>query len=374
MKRLLLCLLALAMVFSLAACGGDTTETTDAPPETETEPADTTPTDPEPEATDDQEDADDGLNFTVTFEDTSDEAEEPAPEAAQLDLQGPNTVDGQLEYTLVHGYVTNDVVPPRITGVYTHYEAPAGSEYLVLVTDVTNQGQSAVRADELLSASVNVGGIDYAGFSIVEEDEGEGLGYSNITDVAPLQTMRLYFLFEIPEGSDTTKLSATFTAGTDVRAATFSLEEFASRVGTLTVGQEITDGETLSLTVTDIYFSNTLYPPMPGSWYSYYEAGAGNTYLILKATATNLKGTDLRYSGVAGVTCEYDGKYQYTGFACFEEDGGADLNGYPSQYSISPLNSGTLYYLIEVPAQVESGPVEISLYTMGQYYTTTIGG
>ena len=373
MKRLILCLLSLAMVLSMAACTAEvtTSEPEEDPPATE-EPTDAPQTTDEPEEPDEEND---GLNITVTFDDTTEDTEEPAPEAAELDLEGPNTVDGQIEYTVIRGYATNDVVPPRITTVYTHYEAPAGSEYLVLVVDVTNLGASAVRADEMLSASLTVDGSPYSGFSIVEDDDGEGLTYSNITDVAPLQTHRLYFLFEIPEGSsETGKLAVTFTAGTDVREASFTMATFESRIQDLVIGQEITDGETMSVTVTDIYFSNTLYPPMPGSWYSYYEAADGNTYLIVKATVTNLKGTDLKYSSVAGVTCEYDGQYQYTGFACFEEDGGADLNGYPSQYSIAPLNSGTMYFLIEVPTQVETGPVEVSMYLLGQYYATTIGG
>ena len=59
--------------------------------------------------------------------------------------------------------------------------------------------------------------------------------------------------------------------------------------------------------------------------------------------------------------------------SCLEQDGGANLNGYPSQYAIAPLDSGILYYLAEVPAEVESGTVEISLYIAGEYYNYTVG-
>ena len=90
-------------------------------------------------------------------------------------------------------------------------------------------------------------------------------------------------------------------------------------------------------------------------------------------TAKNLKGTDLKYDAIAGVSCTYNEKYKYSTFACLEQDGGANLNGYPSQYAIAPLDSGILYYLAEVPAEVESGTVEISLYIAGEYYNYTVG-
>ena len=362
MKRWLWMLLAAAMLLGLAACTA-----TVAPGDSG---AGEAPAAADDEQATDDEQAADGLEITVNSEET-----EPGPtaaEAAPLDLEAPNTVEDQVAYTIVNAYETTNVVPPRVTGVHTYYEAPAGSTYLVMVTDVQNLGGQSARADTLLSASLEAAGSQYPGFSIVEEDGGETFGYANITDVGALQSVRLYFLFEVPEGTDTTDLTVTFTAGDDVRAGSFALSTFESRVGELAVGQEITDGETLSLTVEDIYFSTTLYPPMPSGYYHYYSADSGNTFLILKVSATNLGGTNLRYSGVAGVTCVYDGKYQYSASACFEEDGGASLNSYPDLYDIAPLGSGTLYYLMEVPAQVEEGPVEITLYTMGQYYRTEL--
>lgn len=52
--------------------------------------------------------------------------------------------------------------------------------------------------------------------------------------------------------------------------------------------------------------------------------------------------------------------------------GGEDLNGYPSQYAIAPLDTGVTYYLAEVPAEVESGSVEISFYIAGEYYKLSV--
>ena len=110
----------------------------------------------------------------------------------------------------------------------------------------------------------------------------------------------------------------------------------------------------------------------PGGYYTYYEAESGKLYLIVKVSTTNLKGNDLKYDAIAGVSCVYNEKYNYSAFCVLEKDGGTNLNGYPSQYAISPLDSGVCYYLMEVPEVVQQGPVVITVYVGGQYYTLKV--
>lgn len=363
MKKGFILLLALTMLLSVSACA-------------KKEPS-TTPTDvPSPAATDtdDVKNTDNPEPTPAESPDPDSTAEaEPTPETAELALDGPNTVDGAAEYTLVTAYETNDVAPPKPASVYTHYEASSGKKYVVFVADVKNLHDANVLAGDLLAASLTVNGNQYGATCVVEEDGGASFGYSNTTAIAALETARLYYLFQVPAEADTESMTFSLSAGEDTRTADVGLSAFESRRKTFAPGQEITDGETISATVDEVYFSTTLYPPRPGSYYSYYEAAAGKTYLIVKVTAKNLKGSDMKYDAIAGVSCVYNDKYKYTAFACLEEDGGADLNGYPSQYAIAPLDSGVVYYLTEVPAEVENGSVEISLYMAGEYYYYTIG-
>lgn len=364
MKKVLLLLLSLAMLLSLFACIDKKTVEAD-------QPADSN--DPATEESLTSEGLDRSEDATGDEFVSKDTEPEKAGTLPEIILNGINTVDGFAEYELVTVYKTNDVAPPKPASVYTHYEAAAGNTYLVVVTDVKNLQNTSVSAGDLLSTSLDIGGNSHSGICIVEEDEGSSFGYSNTTTVAALETARLYYLFEVPENADTENMVFSAEAGKEVRSVTMGLSAFESQTKSFSIGEEITDGETVSATVNEIYFSNTLYPPRPGSYYQYYEAPTGKTYLILKMTAKNLKGTDLKYDAIAGVSCTYNEKYKYSTFACFEQDGGANLNGYSSQYAIAPLDSGILYYLAEVPAEVESGTVEISLYIAGEYYNYTVG-
>ena len=126
------------------------------------------------------------------------------------------------------------------------------------------------------------------------------------------------------------------------------------------------------MTVDDIYFSESLYPPSINGLYHYYAAEDGSTYLIVKVTAKNLKGYELKPADVATVSCTYEGKYKYRAFCAFEKDGGSDLSS-SSWDSIAPLNTGVCYFLIEVPSEVEHGTVEVSIFTAGSYYYYDIG-
>ena len=355
MRKLLSLLLCLAALTGLAACGGGEEP---APQGGGESPAAESPA---PEAEPPESDPPEIVRAT------------PTPEPAKLEPGEVNTVEGEAEYTLVNVYATGDVMPPKPSSVYTHYEAESGMTYVVYVLDVKNLRENSVDAEDLLDTQLTIGGSSYFANCLVESDEGADFDYGSSTDVAALSTARLHYLFQVPADSDTEDMDFTVTCGGDRRSAQLGLSQFESQLQTVTLGQTITDDETLSLTVDSISFANTLYPPRPASYYHYYEAPSGKTYLIVKMTVTNLKGTDMKYDTIAGVSCVYNGKYNYNSFAAVETDGGGDLSGYPGQNSIAPLDTGVVYYLMEVPAEVEGGPVEVTFYIAGEYYTYSIG-
>ena len=169
----------------------------------------------------------------------------------------------------------------------------------------------------------------------------EGTELERVHKIDPLATQQLYFAFAFSKGTEEAEYTLQVTdKDGNVYTAEFDLAQFEAE--------------------------------QPGGYYTYYEAESGKLYLIVKVSTTNLKGNDLKYDAIAGVSCVYNEKYNYSAFCVLEKDGGTNLNGYPSQYAISPLDSGVCYYLMEVPEVVQQGPVVITVYVGGQYYTLKV--
>lgn len=336
MKKLIAMVLVLATVLCLGACGG--TEETSGNSEGGAKNPDVIPT------------------------------TEAKPTTKELAMNGITTIGEIAEVSVANAFVSKDVMPPKPGSFYTHYEASSGNTYVVVIMDVKNLGETSVDADDILATALEVGDMTYQATVAVETEDGASLesGYSE--PIQALETARLYQMFSVPENSDLKNLTLVIFNGEENYRGNFSLDSFKAKIETIDVGSVVTDDETISLTIDNIEFKNALYPPQASGYYHYYEAASGKTYLIVKMTVKNLKGTDMKYDSIAGVTCVYNGKYNYSFFAVLEEDGGQDLNGYPSQYAISPLDQGVVYYLAEVPAEVANGPVEISFYIAGNYY------
>lgn len=338
MKKLIALLLALCVCFSLIACG-----------ETESD------------------DSDDRKKSKK-----DDEGTETVEEGAEKETEEVVVGADAAEVEIVNVYESKDVMPPKPTSFYTHYEASSGEKYVVVVMDVKNIGSADVSADDIVTATLEIDGSEYKANTIVEQEDGTEFGYGSSTAISPLSVGRLYQLFAVPENTDTDSMELVLINGENTYTEKLSVQAYEDKIATVTIGEVITDEETVSLTVDSVEFKNTLYPPNASGYYHYYEAETGKTYLIVKMTVKNLKGTDLKYDTIAGVSCVYNEKYNYTFFQTFEEDGGQDLNGYPSQYAIAPLDQGTCYYLAEVPEEVTNGPVEITFYIGGQYYKYTV--
>ncbi len=345
-KKMICLLLAAALLSALCACAAD-------------EPAEA-PASPDSA----------GVSPAAPKHETPEPEPEPVQTTPEMDLTGVNTLE-TVEFQLLDFFTTQDLLPPMPDGLYTHYAADAGKIYAVASFDVKNTQTAALDADELLSAALVLGETEYPGNCVVVTDGGTDLDNGGWAEVQPLETARIYYLFSVPQDADLESARLCAAGETEARAADVRLSDFVSRRAAFAVGQTFEDAAVLRATVESVSYADTLYPPMPDSYYHYYEAEAGKTYLIVKLAVENRKGSDLKYSDIAGVSCVYDGKYNYSAFAVVEEDGGSDLNGYPGQCVLSPLDSGVVYYLCEMPAEVRGGSVEIALYILGQTYYLT---
>lgn len=286
-----------------------------------------------------------------------------------LDLKNTNAVGDNAEITFITAFSTDLLEPPIVSGVHMTYSPADGKTYLVLSADIKNTSSTAAAVDKLIGASISSKGNDTqykaAFFGITEG----GSKIENRPSIDALATKTVYMAFAVPKGSESETYDLLIVDGNNHSySASFSIKQFEDEKPTISIGDTISD-DTVEIKIEDVYYTKSLYPPKPSSYYHYYEAENGKTYLVVKVTAKNLKGTDLKYDSIAGVSCVYNEKYNYSAFCVLEKDGGGDLNGYPSQYAISPLDTGKCYYLCEVPDEVQNGPTIVTIYAIGKYHS-----
>lgn len=112
---------------------------------------------------------------------------------------GETITTSNMEFTINKVELTYDVLPDDTSGFYTHYEADAGNVYIHLDADVKNIGKQNLACDELIKTTADYnGGYTYFG-QAVPEDSSTGFTYANITNINPLETLGVHFLFKCPQ-------------------------------------------------------------------------------------------------------------------------------------------------------------------------------
>lgn len=277
----------------------------------------------------------------------------------EIKTDSTNVVENVAEYEIKRAFVTTKL--ESLMGDSLFYEAEAGNEFIVIDADVKNLTSQWADAETLIKASLDIEGITYnAANYVVSEDSIDS--YSGLDALA---TSRMYFAVQVPIGTNTDNMTLTIICGGKTSTCKISVSEYETKKEYITLGKEYTDNATMTVKFEKVFFTNRLDPSRTDGYYSYYEAKNGKKYLVTKIKVKNLKGSSLSDEDVTGIKCVYDGKYQYDGFICTEAEDGSDLDIYTS---IEPLDSRTMYYLIEVPAEVEKGSSELEIYLMGETY------
>lgn len=286
-----------------------------------------------------------------------------------ISFKDTNVLPDTAELTFSYAFATDTLTPPITSGIYTYYQADSGKVFLVLAADVKNTSEKSVDVSSVFEASIKIGGEKIPASFYLIEDGGSSI--STYGDIDALSTAAVYIAFSV----DSDAVDEPFTLTLKDNDGNKYRGEFT--LASMKSDDKVVLGKTIStdnfeLTVNDVYFDAALYPPHASGYYHYFEAADGKTYLIISCSVKNLKGTDLKYDSIAGVSCVYNEKYRYDSFVVIEEDGGADLNNFTNMYSISPLDSGNLYYLIEMPQEVETGSIVISIRVANECYTYSV--
>ncbi len=118
-----------------------------------------------------------------------------------INISSTDTITGKdVELTIESAEFSQDVQPPVKNNFYTHYQVNDSSNtYLYLVLNCKNISTIDLKASSVADVTVKYNGTyTYSSFSTIP-DNITGFTYSNITNIKPLTTQKIYYLAEMPK-------------------------------------------------------------------------------------------------------------------------------------------------------------------------------
>ena len=122
---------------------------------------------------------------------------------------GVITTTSNGEFAVDFSNIAKKITPPTPDSYYSYYEADNGKVYVDLCIQYKNTAATAVDADEVVTKGklIYQGKYEYSGFTILEEDNRGDFTYTNISEISPLCTEYLHYLFEVPAEVETNEQS-----------------------------------------------------------------------------------------------------------------------------------------------------------------------
>ncbi len=284
---------------------------------------------------------------------------------AGLPLETPIELGDSVELRFLDGFASSSVSSP----VDNVFSPPAGEEqvWVVLYTEIRYSGESECKLSELFEAELRPENSAAVKGSLSRiTGEGENNSYGSLL---PLETGRAYIAFQVPgacvDGSFDLKLSASRG---EVFSAAFTLAQLEQARPRISVGDTV-GNDSAELTLEGLYFTKKQTPSSPNYRY-YYAAPEGMVYYVVKMSVKNCGGTRLSFDEIGAAKLIYQDKYQYDGYWVHETRSRESLEAWSG--SLDPLESRLFYYLISVPEEVQNGPIAVTLFAAGRFYTCVI--
>lgn len=345
MKKPLSLLLAVALVLSLTACGGDTSSGS--------------------------KDVGSTQGVSSGNDNTSSNSNTAPDESADvkgtvLELETSYEVPDYTEFTLV-SITTTDKVTSSMDGSF-YYPSDDGKIYVDVVFDLTNTGTEAIDIDDFMSlTAVNSSGTSYpCGLYCIESDGMTDL--DTWGEITPLASTRFHAAVAVPDSE--TKLTLDFDIGGSPFTYEYETGQSIKKTIELHPGDVIENENYASMEFLDYEFTEDLLPPNTSGYYRHYQVDDTNSiYLVLKFNVTNYQATSKDIDTFIGVGTTFADKYKYTGFVVQEDEDG---RGFSSYDNIDPLTSAKLYYLIEVPKTVMDKSFAVNIVFDKQEYTFSV--
>ncbi len=136
----------------------------------------------------------------------------------QLNINDVATKENKYELTVLGSNFAKIINPPNTSGYYSYYEAKEdGHQYLEVKYNYKNLSENNVGADDVVTMTIKYDNkYEYTGFSVIEDSDSD-FTYTNITNIAPLTTGKLHYLFDIPDevANSSSSIVATIKCGSD---------------------------------------------------------------------------------------------------------------------------------------------------------------
>ena len=366
--RIVALLMSLSLVFTLWGCSSDSSSESEEDSTKKKNKTEVNAEDENDTSTDKEESKNSNFKSRINKDLTT---------LAENDTQ---TLENVAEFCLEYSAIATKINPPSPDSYYTYYEAEKGKTYVDICFAYKNLETSAIDADEVISGTLYYGEkYAYSGFSIIEEDNRSNFTYTSITDISPLATEYLHFLFEVPEELETSDYS--LIAELSIKGTKYNIVVKDGKyiddaqptpnktTGEITTGEEIITGKS-EFTLESSQINAKINPPTPGSYYTYYEADDGKVYVDICFEYKNLGEEEIEADEIFSAKLTYDGKYSYDGFSVIEEDNRGNFT-YTGITDVKPLATEYIHYLFEVPEEVgtSTNPISILITIDGNSYT-----
>ena len=328
MKRWIATLLAIAMTFCLASCGGKDSSSVQ------------------------------GENAPVPGETDSPQAEK------SLVLGETASVTEYADFTLVSIETTNKVTASMSADNY-YENSEAGHTYIDVVFDVTNTSPEELDSETLMEASATdeSGTVYPCKLYVVEKEDMTWV--SNYAKIAPLASVRFHAAISVPDSGN--KFSLDFDWNGSRYIYDYTMNTAVKNTVTLNAGDVIGDEEYATLEFVGAKFADRLDPSNTSSFYSYMEVkNSDSTYLILEFKLTNYQANEKDVDSFIGASATFMDKYKYSG-STFSED--SDQKGISAYNDVSPLETVRAFVLIEVPKSVADKEYSATVCFNKQFYT-----
>ena len=136
----------------------------------------------------------------------------------QLNINDVATKENKYELTVLGSNFAKTINPPNTSGFYSYYEAKEdGHQYLEVKYNYKNLSENNIGADDVVTMTIKYNNkYEYTGFSVIEDSDSD-FTYTNITNIAPLTTGKLHYLFDIPDevADSDSSIVATIKCGGD---------------------------------------------------------------------------------------------------------------------------------------------------------------
>ena len=274
------------------------------------------------------------------------------PDPLPMTTEGENRIDGKVVYALADLYLADTLTTPIQKGDYPVYEAPEGTQLWVAMMDIENCTGFGATPKTLLPLTLTAGEMQYTPVTYLLENGG----LTEDGTIAAQAEARVLYVFALPP--ETVEATLTATVAEQPYTATVTPKD-TPKMQRTTLSSTLTGGGLL-LKLDAFLATQKLKPSKPATMHTFFDAGNGNTYLVLKTTAFNNSDAPMDITRLAGVTVGTT--------ACVPVMETADGSDLSDEGQIPPGESRTVYFAAPFAADQQDKKATVTVNLHGDTY------